>query len=130
MREDDPDVSDEAIREAQGRVTVVAPWFSREERVEGSRRTTVEDEGVAEGLPEIRRVIARLTGRNRRPSKLDERIAAIVLAATEIGDGATRNAVAVRLGRVDTWGEEHGAYKRDVSAAGGWDAIKRRAGIA
>ena len=62
-----------------------------------------------------------------RPSELADRIAEIVRTAADIGPAATRQAVAERLGRVDSEQVMHGSYKRDVRDAGGWLAIRRRA---
>jgi hypothetical protein len=64
-----------------------------------------------------------------RPSEADERIAAIVAAAKEIGPSATRLRVAEVLGRVDMWGTERSAYKADVRRAGGWRGVRRQAGF-
>jgi len=61
------------------------------------------------------------------PSKLEGRIAAIEDAAAELGSAASRLRVAQQLGRVDATGsEEQSDYKRDIAAAGGWEAIMQR----
>ena len=62
-----------------------------------------------------------------RPAERDARIQAIVDAARELGDAATRNRVAEVLGRSDEQGVANSDYKRDVREAGGWAAIRRRA---
>lgn len=62
-----------------------------------------------------------------RPSEQDERIAAIVAKVAELGAGATRQAVAIALNRVDEYGELRTDYKRDVRKAGGWPAIVNEA---
>ena len=62
-----------------------------------------------------------------QPPGLEERIAAMVDA---VRAGATSRVAAGQvLGRVNQWGFPQSDYKRDISAAGGWEAIKRRAGI-
>jgi hypothetical protein len=61
-----------------------------------------------------------------RPPEQEARIRAIVDAARDLGQGATRDRVAAALGRVDEWGEPHSDYKRDVSDAGGFEEIRRR----
>lgn len=71
----------------------------------------------------------RATGARGRPSKHDERLAEIVAAAADMGDGATRLRVAQRLGRVTQWGEERGDYLSDIRKAGGWGEIRRRASL-
>jgi hypothetical protein len=61
------------------------------------------------------------------PPELEERITAMVDA---VRAGATSRVAAGRLlGRVNQWGFPQSDYKRDISAAGGWEAIKRRAGM-
>lgn len=62
-----------------------------------------------------------------RPSERDERTRAIVEAIRAAGPGATRDAIAAALGRVDEWGQASSHYKADVRAAGGWVALKRQA---
>lgn len=65
--------------------------------------------------------------RRTRPSEQEVRIQAIVAATAELGGGASRDRVADALGRSDEWGEPNSDYKRDVAAAGGFEAIRRRA---
>lgn len=80
-----------------------------------------------EGTVRRRGIVAgpsRRGGAPGRPPTQETRIAAIVEA---VRNGATtRDGAAQVLGRT-AWGELHGDYKRDVAAAGGWQAIKRRA---
>jgi hypothetical protein len=122
MRDDDPEVADEAIAEAQSRLTMYAHWRSKYVISTGSRTTTVEDKGVARNVQGLRSALT-------RPTLLEQRIEEIVTTAAEIGDGATRDVVARRLERADEWGVPHSDFKRDVRAAGGWEVVKRRAGI-
>ena len=60
-------------------------------------------------------------------SKRPARIEKIVSMAAELGPGATRNRVAAALGHANEDEEPHGGFKDDVRAAGGWEAIMRRA---
>jgi hypothetical protein len=64
-----------------------------------------------------------------RPSEAGERLEAIVNAVRDTGTSATRLRVGQILGRVDEWNVERSDYRRDVRDAGGWRAIKRRAGF-
>ena len=64
-----------------------------------------------------------------RPSEKEERIAMIVEEARRRGRAATLQGTAQTLGRAGRWGEPQSDFKRDVKDAGGWLAIKKRAGL-
>lgn len=80
--------------------------------------------------PQAQRAVRALLGllpSSGRTSKRAERIAAIARVAAELGDEATKDSVAQRLGKADDFGEPSGAYNRDVTAAGGWGEILKLA---
>lgn len=65
-----------------------------------------------------------------RPSRREERIEMIVAATLELGEAATRRHVAEQLGRVNRESlAESSDFKADVASAGGWEEIRRRAGL-
>lgn len=102
-------------------------------RLEARFGTDVDDPHAPLGSPaDLRDAMTRLwRGRPDpgRPSEREERIAAIVAAAEELGPLATREKVAQRLGRVAEFGELRSDYKEDVRVAGGWQEIRRLAGL-
>jgi hypothetical protein len=96
----------------------------------GPKAMLVSDVGLLASDPTAQWAVRALLGllaRVGHPPGLEERIAAMVDA---VRAGATSRVAAGRmLGRVNQWGFPQSDYKRDISAAGGWASIKRRAGI-
>lgn len=84
----------------------------------------VESDAPADMVRHLNRAW-RAKGRPGRPSQRAERISAIVEAVR--AGAATRLAAAQATGRVDEWDREHRDFLRDVTAAGGWQAIVKAA---
>ena len=91
---------------------------------------TTEDE-----LAALRRRLPGAANQGGRRSRHAARVDAMLRAAAALPEGAdTRERVAVQLGRVrrqdgDPTDEPTSAFKDDVSKAGGWVEIQRRAAI-
>jgi hypothetical protein len=112
---------DQRLAEVAG-VSVSAIRAARVEKAERAAYAKRERE-----LAAARAIVGRPSP--TRPSRQEQRIEDIVEAAAALGPTATRLLVAQRLGKVSREDSqtEHGSYRADVRAAGGWAVVMDRA---